>query len=64
MNLVLDSEELTFMYELMHDVKVSYSTHHVPSPIREGKKDLRTCNKIMEKIEEILLLKESDSEKG
>jgi hypothetical protein len=53
------------MYELIHDVKVSFSINHVASPIREGKKDLRTCNKIMEKIEEILLLRgESDSEKG
>jgi len=63
MNLVLNSEELTFMYELVHDVKVSFSTNHVASPIREGKKDLRTCNKIMEKIEKALLSKEGDNGK-
>jgi len=53
---MLDTKELTLVYELLHDVKISYARKE-----KGNKHDLQACNKVMEKIENMLLRGEDDA---
>jgi len=51
LGVLFDTQELTLVYELLHDVKIAHTK-------REAKPDeieLKVCNKMMEKIEQMLL---------
>ena len=51
LGVLFNTQELTMVYELLHDVKIS----HTKQQAKPDGLELKVCNKMMQKIEQLLL---------
>ena len=60
LGVLFDTQELTLVYELLHDVKIS----HTKRQAKADEIELKVCNKMMEKIEHMLLAEVPENVEG